>query len=733
MKQVLRKGLKHIVVDEVPDPVAVAHHVLVKPFYSLISSGTETADIHQDALVKEVAENPSHLGKVWEVMKQQGPIRTVTEVKAKFSEYAALGYSGAGVVVDKHPTVKNIEIGERVAYGGEGTGHAETVLAGSNLVVKVPEKVPFEHACFTTLGSIAMNAVRIAQIGIGDVVAVIGLGLVGQLVSQLVRVQGGLVVAIDMKQDRVNLAGELGADSALLGGGGVPDEVKGLTNGRGVDCVIVCAAAKTAAPVQQAIKIARDRGRIVIVGAMPLDLPRDEMYIKELQLYMSRAYGPGSYDPLYEKQGIDYPFGYVRWTENRNMAEFLRLVAREQIKLEPLITHRFELQEAPQAYQTIMDPAGTSLAVLLRYPVSSEPESQTQFTPQRRLEISEPLGASKDLQLALIGAGNLARWEHLPNLKKIPGVTLRAVQSASGARGKSYGERFGAAYSSSDYQEVLNDQEIDVVLIATRHQYHFEQALAAIKAGKHVFLEKPMALTDDECRQLFHAVTEKGVQLTVGFNRRFAPYYLDLKQAISHRPGPAVINCRMNSPGLVGSFWAADPASGGAIVGEGCHFVDLMYWLLESEPLSVSAYSLPTGKEDPIGENNIVASFRFADGSIGNLTYCTVGSKTSGGEHVEVFTQGVGAITEDFKTLTLNGSSRKTKSSRWAEKGYAAQMSAFIEGLRAGRQPEVTVRDGARATIGCLRMLESARTHEPCDINLEATLGTPAGALQELV
>ncbi len=733
MKQVLRKGLKHIVVDEVPDPVSIAHHVLVKPFYSLISSGTETADIHQDALVKEVAENPSHLRKVWEVMKQQGPIRTLTEVRAKFSEYAALGYSGAGVVVDKHPTVKNVEIGDRVAYGGEGTGHAETVLAGSNLVVNVPDEVPFEHACFTTLGSIAMNSVRIAQIGIGDVVAVIGLGLVGQLVSQLVRVQGGVVVAIDMKQDRVNLAKDLGADFGLPGGAAVPEEVKAITNGRGVDCVIVCAAAKTAAPVQQAINIARDRGRIVIVGAMPLDLPRDEMYIKELQLFMSRAYGPGSYDPAYEKQGVDYPFGYVRWTENRNMVEFLRLVARGQIKLESLITHRFGLEEAPEAYQTIMDPSGTSLAVLLRYPASVEPESLITFAPQRRLEISQPAGSSKDLRLALIGAGNLARWEHLPNLKKIPGVSLRAVQSASGARGKSYAERFGAAYSCSDYQEILNDQEIDVVLIATRHQYHFEQAYAAVKAGKHVFLEKPMALTDDECRRLFHAVNENGVQLTVGFNRRFAPYYLDLKQAVANRPGPAVINCRMNSPGLTGTFWAADPTYGGAIVGEGCHFVDLMYWLLESEPVSVSAYSLPTGKQDPIGENNLVASFRFADGSIGNLTYCTVGSKTSGGEHVEAFAQGVAAITEDFKSLTVSDSSRKTKSSRWAEKGYAAQMSAFIEGLRTGRQPEVTVRDGGRATIACLRMLESARTQAPCAIDLEATLVSPEGALPELI
>jgi predicted dehydrogenase len=720
MKQVLRKGLKDIVVDEVPDPIVVAHHVLIKPSYSLISSGTETADIHQDGLVKEVAENPSHLRKIWEVMKQQGPVRTLAEVKAKFGEYGALGYSGAGFVVDKHPTVQGLEIGDRVAYGGEGTGHAETVLAGSNLVVKLPAEVPFEHACFTTLGSIAMNSVRIANVGVGDVVAVIGLGLVGQLVAQLARIQGGVVVAIDVKQERVNLAQELGADFGLLGGASVPEEIKPLTDGRGADCVIVAAAAKTAAPVHQAIKICRDRGRLVIVGAMPLDLPRDEMYIKELQLFMSRAYGPGSYDPSYEKQGRDYPLAYVRWTENRNMAEFLRLVARGQIRLESLITHQFDLEEAAQAYQAIMDPGASSLAVLLRYPASTELHSA--FTPHRKLANPKQKPISGELGLALIGAGNLARWEHLPNLRKISGVTLRAVQSASGARGKTYAERFGAAYSCTDYEEILQDKEIDVVLIATRHQYHFEQALAAIRAGKHVFLEKPMALSEDECRQLYHAVHETGVQLTVGFNRRFSPFYLDQKRAIARRTGPAVINCRMNSPGLTGSFWAADPAYGGAIVGEGCHFVDLMYWLLESEPISVSAYSLPTGKQDPIGQNNIVASFRFEDGSIGNLTYCTVGSKTSGGEHVEVFSQGVAAITEDFKQLTIKGNSHKTTSSRRAKKGYSAQMTAFIEGLRSGKEPEVTVRDGARATIACLSMLRSAQSFTPCVIDLDAVL-----------
>ncbi|MEJ7576981.1 MAG: bi-domain-containing oxidoreductase [Pyrinomonadaceae bacterium] len=721
MKQVLRKGLKDIVVGEVPDPVVIPHHVLIKPFSSLISSGTETADIHQEGVIKEVAENPSHLRKVWEVMKQQGPVRTAAEVRAKFSEYAALGYSGAGIVVDKHPTVSDLEVGVRVAYGGEGTGHGETILAGRNLVVSVPDSVPFEHACFTTLGSIAMNSVRIANIGVGDVVAVIGLGLIGQLVAQLVRLQGGMVVAIDIKQDRIELARQLGADYALLGSSSIPEEVSALTSGRGVDCVIVAAASKSSAPVQQAIKICRDRGRLVVVGAVPLDLPRDEMYVKELQLFMSRAYGPGSYDSLYEKHGQDYPVAYVRWTENRNMEEFLRQIALGRVQLQPLITHQFPLEEAAKAYQTIMDPASDSLAVILQYPAASS-STATDFEPRRKVDAALRTSARSDLRVALVGSGNLARWVHLPNLRKIDGVSLRAVHSSSGARGKSYAERFGAAYSCSDYDEILRDPEIDVVLIVSRHQHHFSQAHAALQAGKHVFLEKPMALTDGECQLLWRAVEDTGKQLTVGFNRRFAPYYIEQKKHLAHRTGPAVINCRMNSPGLSGTFWAADPAIGGALLGEGCHFVDLMYWLLDSEPISVSAYCLPLGKKDPIGENNVVASFRFADGSIGNLTYCTVGSKTSGGEHVEAFAQGIGVITEDFKRVTIGANMKRTRTSWWAEKGHAAQLELFLKGVRAGEPPQVTARDGARATVACLRMLESAKTLSPCAIDLDSVL-----------
>lgn len=726
MRQLLRKGLKQIIVDDVPDPVVIPHHILVRPLYSLISSGTETASIHQEGVLRAVADNPSQLAKIWNVLKVQGPVSTFAEVKAKFSEYAVLGYSGAGVVVDKHPTVQTRQIGDRVAYGGEGTGHGETVLVGANLVVGVPDGVPLEHACFTTLGSIALNSVRIANLGLGETVVVLGLGVVGQLIAQLAKVQGATVVAVDLKESRVELARELGADHAVPGNASLLDHVASITNGRGVDCVIVAAATKSSAPCQQAVQICADRGRIVDVGAVELTFPWYDMYRKEIQFFMARAYGPGSYDPLYEKQGQDYPINYVRWTENRNMAEFLRLVALGRIRLAPLITHQFPLDDAVQAYETIMNLASNSLAVLLNYPAAAS-EAVDVFKPTRKVQIPNLAPQRGATGVALVGAGNLARWVHLPNLKKIPGIRLRAVFSANGPRGKSYALRFGADYCCSEYDEVLRDQEVDLVVIVSRHAQHASQALAALRAGKHVFLEKPMALTADECRQLHDAVAETGKRLSVGFNRRFAPTYLGLKRQLLRRKGPAVLNLRVNSPGISGDYWMADPGAGGAILGEACHFVDLACWLLDSEPVFVAAVSLPTGRKEPIGENNLVASFRFADDSIANLTYCTVGSRSSGGERVEAFAPGMGAMAEDFKRLTLSTNVVRKRSSWFAEKGYAEQMRAFFDELRAGKAPQVTVDDGARATLVCLKLMESARTMSPCVVDWKAELSGPMG------
>jgi len=725
VKQVLRQGVKEITVDEVPAPELAPHHVIVQPSYSLISSGTESASIHTQGVIKTVADHPEHLEKIWKAFKEHGPVRTASELRAKFREYSILGYAGAGVIVEKHPTVRDLELGNRVAYGGEGAGHGEYVLAARHYVAKMPDALSFQSACFATLGSIALNAVRTAEVEIGDIVVVEGLGLVGQLISQLVRLQGGIVIGTDSRLDRLELAQQLGADYVAKADTSATHVVRSHTNGRGADCVIIAAASKSSAPARQALEFTRDRGRIVIVGVVDINFPWEQMYLKEIRLLMSRAYGAGCYDAAYEKGGRDYPIGHVRWTANRNMEEFLRIASRGHVQIQPLISHEFALEDAVKAYETIMNSESRSLAVVLRYPNATDVNAVTQPGTKliRKIETQDPRAArtcldrnSSDLNVAVVGAGNLARWVHLPLLKKIRGINVKAIYSKSGPRGKNYALRFGAAYCTTEYSEVLDDPSVHVVVIASRNAEHCSQALAALRAGKHVFVEKPMAVTEEECQLLLQEAMKNDRQLTVGFNRRFAPLYVEMKKYLMHRNGPAVINCRVHSPGISGTYWMADPSIGGALVGEGCHFVDLMYWLLESEPVSVSAYSLPTGKQDPVGENNIVASFLFEDGSIANLNYSTVGHLAAGGERVEAFAPGITIATENFKRLEVIADSRLSRSVWFPKKGYFAQMLDFIRAIRDGQTPAVTVKDGARATLGCLRIMQSARTSQPCAI-----------------
>ncbi|MBK7708544.1 MAG: bi-domain-containing oxidoreductase [Acidobacteria bacterium] len=715
MKQVIRKGLKEIIVDDVADPMVTSNHVLVRPFYSLISSGTETADIHTESIVKEVADNPSHLRTVWNVMMKTDPVSTFNEVRAKFKDYAVLGYSGAGIVIEKDERVTDLTIGQRVAYGGEGTGHGETINVGRNLIARVPDGVSFQEACFTTLGAIAMNSVRLSEINVGDTVAVIGLGMIGQLVAQLVRCQGGVVIAIDLDQKRVDLATATGADYGLIANDTNVEQVRALTGGRGVDCVIVAAASKSPKPLQQGVSMACDRGRVVMVGACPIEIPRAEMYVKELNFRVSRAYGPGSYDPSYEKLGIDYPIGYVRWTENRNMEEFLRLIAVGRVDVKSLISHEFALEEAPRAYETIMGGNGKgSLAVVLSYPVNETADPVESFEPTRRIVVNPEPIRKEQIRFGLVGAGNLAKWAHLPAIKKISEASLHAVYSNRGAQGKAYAMRFGARYSTSDYGEMLNDADVDAILISSRHKEHASQAIAALEAGKNVFIEKPMAITIEECKAICHAVNASGKRLMVGFNRRFAPDYAEMKRQIAGRTGPLVMSVRMNSPGIE-KGWAAAADQGGVVLGEGCHFVDLMYWLTESEPVSVAAHGFDG--------HNVAATFRFEDGSIGNFVYTVVGSESSGGEMVEVFAPGVSVLCEDFKRLVVKKKSRKSRSRFFAAKGYQEQLESFVRSLKNGAETEISEIDGARATICCLAMLEAARTGKTQTIDLAEVLG----------
>lgn len=707
MRQVVRRGLKEIIVDTVPDPTVAPHHVVVRTHASLISAGTETASIHTGSVIGSVVDNPSHLRTVWNAMQAAGPERTIDEVRAKFQDYAVLGYAGAGIMAEAHPTVHDLVVGQRVAYGGEGTGHGEAIMTGRNLVARIPDEVSMEEAAFSTLGSIALHAVRNAEITLGDHVAVIGLGLVGQLVAQLARAQGANVIALDLDPSRVELARTLGAPVGILGGDGAIPAVLAATDGRGTDCTIIAAAAKSNGPAMQALAMTRERGRVVVVGAVNLEFPYFPMFKKELTVRMSRAYGPGSYDEQYERGGRDYPFAYVRWTENRNMEEFLRRIAIGDVQVKPLISHRFALEDAPKAYATIMEPAVKSLAVVLEYPARNE---GTLPPPARTVQLrSDESGGARTVGFGLVGAGNIARWAHLPALKKCDGAQLVGVVSANGAKGKALASRFGARFASTDLEAILTSKDVDVVMIASRNQSHAKQALSALAAGKHVFIEKPMAVTAAECRDIVDAERSSGRRVGVAFNRRFAPSYVRLKSSLAGRAGPVVMTARMNSPYMSTESWMTDPATGGAIVGEACHMTDLLSWLVDADPILVTAQCLPLGSRDPAGENNLVSTIQFADGSVASLVYCAVGHPKGASERVEVFASGRSAFAEDFKAF--GRPTQKTSRSFFPQKGYDEQLASFVRSLGTSDTYGADALAGARATITCLAMLASAREH----------------------
>jgi len=705
------------VVEEVPEPTVGRGEVKIGTAYSLISSGTEIAGLHRDGLAKEVIREREKISTlIGRAVKEQGIIKTAQGILDKFKELSITGYSGAGVVIEKSSEIMDLELGQRVAYGGIQAGHAEIVCTPRNLVAAVPEGVGLKDASLTTIGSIALHAVRNANITIGDSVAIIGLGLIGQLVIQLVQLAGGRVFGIDIRKERLDLGLKQGAEVALDGSKNPKQFLDVLTDGQGADSVIICASSQTSQPLEMALDIARSRARVIVVGSVKMEMPREVLYRKELQLMVSRAYGPGSYDALYEKKGIDYPIDYVRWTENRNMGEFLRLLKEGKIHPEYIITHEFGVREAPVAFQKLTSGEEGIVGAVLRYTEVEEKDTANKTTIQLPVPSRRTPSQSDKLKVGIIGLGNIARWVHLPNVSKHPNLILKGVCTPKGYKAKHLGIRFRSEYCSTDYQEVVRDPDINLVMICTRHDLHFQIATEALRAGKHVFVEKPMAMTKDDCSRLVQLVRETGLGFMVNFNRRYSPMYQIARNAFSGR-GPKIVSVRMNSPDILGSSWITDPVEGGgAVLGEGCHFFDLMAWLTESEPISIFARNLFPLEDNLASENNLVCTISFQDGSVGSFLYETVGNRGLGSERVEISAAGISAVVKDMKRLSVwdeSGSRVKRKKSLNPDKGYYNILNAFIEAILRGQDFEKEAIAGARATLCALAALRSIETDLP--------------------
>lgn len=694
MKQVLiRKGVAHAA--EVPVPQLETGEVLVRVQVSCLSIGTELSGLRGSAvpLWKKVLAQPE---KAITALKMAGDIglrRTWSLIEEKKEAMHTTGYSAAGVVVAVGANIRDLVVGDRVACAGaQYAHHAEYIRVARNLCVLIPDRVDFEAASTVTLGAIALQGVRRAQPTLGETFVVVGLGILGQLTVQMLRANGCRVIGTDTECSRIETALSLGMEHGFHPEVADTDTVARMTDGYGADGVIITAATQSDAVVSSAFKMCRKKGRVVLVGDVGLNLNRGDFYAKEIDLLISTSYGPGRYDQRYEEQGLDYPICYVRWTENRNMAEYMRLIDDSRMQVAPLVAARYPIEEVMAAYAAIGG-ADKPLVALLIYPLLGE----APVVPNRRLNLrSVPRNCEGKIRMALIGAGNFARSSHLPNMQVLDHLYhLRAVVNRTGPSAKAVGQQFGADYVSTDPADVLADPEVDAVLIATRHHLHGSLALAALKAGKHVLVEKPLTLSREELAKLqaFYGKNAgtKGASgkpiLLTGYNRRFSPHVQRMQQLLAQRNAPFILNYRMNAGFIPLDHWLHGPEGGGRNLGEACHIYDLFTALANAEVTTISAHAIKPATAHYGRNDNFVATLSFADGSVANLVYTTLGHKAVPKETAELYVDGKIAALDNYKSLTVHGAEKQSLQTRLQDKGLMIELERFAQGIQTGEWP----------------------------------------------
>ncbi len=673
---------------EVPVPAVKPGNILVRVHYSLISAGTEAMKVTtaRKGYIGKAKEKPEQVKQVLDTLKKEGVINTYRKVMNKLDSWSALGYSACGEVIEVGSEVKNFRVGDRVACAGQDiANHAEVISVPINLAAPIPPNVDYSHAAYTTLGAIAMQGVRQADLRIGESCAVIGLGLLGQITVQILNAGGIRVFGIDVNPAMVEKALQSGAEAAYVRSDEkLESTIIDDTDLQGVDAVIITAGTSSLDPVELSGRLARKKGRVIVVGAVPTGFSRDNYYKKELELRMSTSYGPGRYDPLYEEKGIDYPYGYVRWTENRNMRSFLQLIADNRIKPDILTSHIFKLEEALTAYDLILKKSEPFLGVLLKY----HPE-----TPVKKTVYVKPKKTDGEVRVGFVGAGSFAQTYLLPTLKKLNDVDLVGVATTSGNTARSVADRFGFQFATTEADEIFSDESINTVFIATRHDSHARLVRQALENGKHVFVEKPLAIKENELEDIRRFYEENPDRskpmLMVGFNRRFAPLIRELKK-LFHQP-PVALQYRINAGFIPPDHWTQDPETGGGrILGEVCHFVDLAMFLSMGTPVKINALAM----KDPGGLNDtLTVQLLFDNGSVANISYYSNGSKNLEKEYLEIFAHGMTGILNDFKELTVYGKKKKKIKSLMQDKGHKSEIEIFIKSIRENQVHTIPVNE----------------------------------------
>ncbi len=678
MKQILQNlGNGETILAEVPCPRRSTGSVLIQTSKTLVSLGTEKMLIQfgQSGLIAKARAQPDKVKKVLQKIKTDGLWTTVDAVRTKLGTPIALGYCNAGVVVEVDPG--RYAIGDRVISNGH---HAEMVSAKENLTAKIPDTVSDETAAFTVVGAIGLQGIRLLQPTLGERIVVSGLGLIGLLCVQMLKAQGCQVLGIDFDETKLELARQFGAETINLGAGQDPVHVaRNWTQGEGVDGVLITASTKSDELIHQAATMCRKRGRIVLVGVVGLNINRSDFYEKEISFQVSCSYGPGRYETNYEDRGMDYPIGFVRWTQQRNFQAVLNLMAEGKIVVEPLITHRFPFDDALAGYQAVNEKG--AMGIVLDY-ASESPDQERKLT--RKIVSSAPIKGKSagDTVIGCIGAGNFTTRTLLPVFPK-KGVFKKTIVSGTGVSASFAGNKFGFQEISSDSDLVMNDPEIDAVFITTPHSSHCRLVCQAIEAGKHVFVEKPMAMTFEEIESIEVAMSANPEScVMIGFNRRFSPHMIEIKKWLKSTPGPVAILITVNAGAIPADHWTQlRDVGGGRIIGEGCHFIDLARFLAGDRIEKASAFPLK-GSEGQLGDC-VSMQLSFADGSIASICYLANGSKDFPKERVEVFGGGKVLTCDNFRVSKEIGGSRKLKTSS-QNKGHQKELTVFFDAIKKG-------------------------------------------------
>ncbi len=708
MKQLTQK-LKDGSMDilDVAVPIVGKGMVLIQNHFSLISAGTEggTASTARKSLIGKAKERPQQVKQVIDTLKQQGPVQTYRAVMKKLDSYSPLGYSSAGVAVDVGPGVKGFSVGDRVACAGAGyANHAEVVAVPANLCVKLPDSADLSLAAYNTLGAIALQGVRQADLRVGETCVVIGLGLLGQLTGLILKASGIKVVGLDINARALEIARQHCIDVGFeMDSAGIADAVSDLSGGIGADAVIITAATRSMQPINLAGALLRKRGTVVVVGDVPTGFDREpDYYKKELSLKMSCSYGPGRYDIDYEEKGIDYPAGYVRWTENRNMQAFQDLIHTGKIDIGYLTSHRFSLNDAPKAYDLILGKSEEFLGIIIEY------EKDKEIT--RQPVVIDGAGTPSVVPgvpgIGFIGAGSYAMSHLLPNLPNDNGVNLTGVMTSSGTSSRSVAEKFGFSFCASSADDVVNDAATSTVFIATRHDTHAEYVNSAISAGKNVFVEKPLCLNHDELDSIVTAWNVHKPLLMVGFNRRFSPLAQQIKAAVGD--GHMAMIYRVNAGQIPSNMWIQDDElGGGRVVGEVCHFIDFMIYMNGSLPTQVHASALQDMEN--LGDT-LNISLTFSNGSIGTICYFANGPKSLAKEYVEIYKGGVVAILRDFKELEIHGSGKPVRKKLLnQDKGQKVMVEQFMQAAKGEGVCPIPMSETYASTLVTFKVLESLR------------------------